>query len=167
MIDICSTGATWQWLNLDENQLDVLVLVGIDTDFYTKAKPTPGNRFSSLFQTSAIGQVGLMIELMNCANHGHLSALQQPLPGLFVAEYAQPELSEDQIHAVHTPILEACSLSGIYRTPLLAELSQIDSSLLMLMATKLIRLMEQNKAEQAFKRLLSHSNDYIQQLKPS
>ena len=108
-----------------------------------------------------------MIELMNCANHGHLSALKQPLPGLFVGEYAQPELSEDQIHGVHAPILEACSLSGIYRTPLLAELRQIDSSLLTLMATKLMRLMEQNKAEQAFKRLLSHSNDYIQQLKPS
>lgn len=121
-VDISSTGGTWAALNAD---IDVVVAIYSDQAYYTATKPTLPAGFNYLTTNSQIGQTNLLLEVMNCGDHGHLNSIYNYKDNLFKANFAEPELPAELIKVLHKPVSDAVALSSIYKESIRHELSTI------------------------------------------
>jgi hypothetical protein len=118
-VDISSTGGTWSTLNTD---IDVVVAIYSDVAYYTATKPALPPNFKYLTTNSQIGQTNLLLEVMNCGDHGHLNSIYNYRDNLFKANFAEPELPADLIKLLHKPASDAVALSAIYKDAIRHEL---------------------------------------------
>ena len=121
LVDISSTGGTWQHLD----PIDVTVVVYSDTSHYTPEKPTLPATFNYLTTNTELGQTNLVLEIFNSGSHGHLSSIEEIAPGMFQAKFGEPELNKDIVDSIHRPVVFAVELSSIYKTALREELSNL------------------------------------------
>ena len=126
-VDLGSTGGTWAHL---QNDLDILVAIYSDTSSYSAIKPVPPPKFKYLSQNSLIGPTDLMVEVMNCGNHGHLNHIEVFQGNLMQSQFGEPELPQLLVGTVHQPIADAVQLAPIYRTALREEMSKVSLELL-------------------------------------
>jgi hypothetical protein len=121
LVDISSTGGTWQKLD----PIDVTVLIYSDTSYYTPSQPVLPSTFDYITSNSEIGQTNLMLEVMNCGDHGHLHSIHEIAPNVYTASYGEPELPYAIVESIHRPIRTAQGLSGIYKTAIRQELASL------------------------------------------
>lgn len=129
-VDISSTGGTWEKLQGD---IQVCVAIYSDKAYYTPVQPVLPEKFSYLTTNTGIGQTNLLIEMFNCGDHGHLNKLNQIDGRLIAAEYGQPELPEDLIQVIHTPVKIAVKQASIYKDAIRSELGCLDQQQLVSM----------------------------------
>jgi hypothetical protein len=75
LVDISSTGATWQLLG-QKHCFGICTLIYADCDSYTLTQPIPPPTFQWVAQNSIIGPTNKLIELLNGADHGSLVSLR-------------------------------------------------------------------------------------------
>jgi hypothetical protein len=126
-VDLGSTGGTWAHL---QNDLDILVAIYSDTSSYSAIKPVPTAKFKYLSQNSVMGPTDLMIEVMNCGDHGHLNRIEVFQDKLMQAHFGEPELPQPIVDTVHQPMADAVRLAPIYRRALREEMSGVSLELL-------------------------------------
>jgi hypothetical protein len=126
-VDISSTAGTWAHL---QNDLDILVAIYGDTSPYTATKPVPPPKFKYLSQNSVMGPTDLMVEVMNCGDHGHLNSIEVYQDKLIQAHFGDPELPTTLVNTVHKPVSDAVTLAPIYRTALREEMAGVSLELL-------------------------------------
>lgn len=122
-IDISSTGGTWEKL---QSGLNVLVAIYSDTSHYTLEKPTLPEGFGYLTSNSQIGPTNLLLEVMNCGDHGHLDKIEIHDGKLMQVHFAEPELPEHIISTIHKPVDRAVALADVYRDSIRTELRKLD-----------------------------------------
>lgn len=118
--DISSTGATWEKLG---GNIDVAVAIYSDVDYYTPKKPSTPDTFFHLTKNSEIGATNLMLEVMNCADHGHLNYIDVQQDRLMQVQFGEPELPAAIINVIHEPVKRAVNLAHIYRDAVRTELA--------------------------------------------
>jgi hypothetical protein len=119
-VDLSSTGATWQHLSR-YTQFDVLVGIYSDVFHYTNTKPELPNGFQYLVKNSDIGNTNYLLEVFNCAKHGHIKGFDK-----YKATFGDPELGLTTIIDIHDPIESAIKLSEYYRICIKIELESKD-----------------------------------------
>jgi hypothetical protein len=122
-IDLSSTGGTWEKL---QSELDVLVAIYSDTTHYTPEKPVLPKGFGYLTSNSQIGQTNLLLEVMNCGDHGHLDRIEIHDGKLMQVHFAEPELPEHIVSIIHKPVQRAVALADVYRESIRKELRALD-----------------------------------------
>lgn len=120
--DISSTGATWEKLG---GGLDVAVAIYSDVDYYTPEKPSVPDTFFHLTKNSVIGATNLVLEIMNCADHGHLNYIDVQQDKLMHVQFGKPELPVELINVIHEPVKRAVNLAQHYRDGIRAELAEM------------------------------------------
>ena len=126
-VDISSTGGTWAHL---QNDLDILVVIYGDNSPYTATKPVPPTKFKYFSQNSIMGPTDLMVEVMNCGDHGHLTRIEHYQDKLMQVYFGEPELPPELVKTVHKPITDAVALAPIYCVALRDEMSKVSNNLL-------------------------------------
>jgi hypothetical protein len=165
LFDISSTGATWAMI---ASNFPVKVALYSDVYYYTTEKPTllPHN-FSWLAKNSEIGKTNLVLELLNCADHGHLSSLDVQEGALMKANFDQPELPSNVIEAVHAPVLDALRLTQQYKTPVRGELGSLDGETLQgLMKVLLASITSRTDLAKAAEGFLDKEDSYLKDITP-
>jgi hypothetical protein len=122
-IDLSSTGGTWEKL---QSGLDVLVAIYSDTTHYTPVKPVLPKGFGYLTSNSQIGQTNLVLEVMNCGDHGHLDKIDVHDGKLMQVHFAEPELPPHIIATIHKPVNRAVALADVYRDSIKTNLRKLD-----------------------------------------
>lgn len=126
-VDISSTAGTWAHL---QNDLDILVAIYGDDSPYTATKPVPPAKFKYLSKNSVMGPTDLMVEVMNCGDHGHLNRIEVYQDKLMQGHFGEPELPKLLVDTVHQPVGDAVRLASIYRTALREEMAGVSLELL-------------------------------------
>jgi hypothetical protein len=118
LIDISSTGETWTHMAKYGN-FDMLSMI------YSDSEPRPylPNTFSYLTTNSVCGQTNLVLEIMNCGDHGYLDSLEKLGRNLIKANFANTELPEEIIAATHFPVYDAVDLARFYKVGIRNQLS--------------------------------------------
>jgi hypothetical protein len=119
-VDLSSTGATWQHLSRWAH-FDVLVGIYSDVFHYTNTKPELPNGFQYLVKNSDIGNTNYLLEVFNCAKHGHIKGFDK-----YKANFGDLELGLTTIIDIHDPIESAIKLSEYYRISIKIELESKD-----------------------------------------
>ena len=91
-VDLSSTGATWQHLSRWAHY-EMLVGIYSDVFHYTNTKPKFPNGFQYLVKNSDIGNTNYLLEVFNCAKHGHIKGFDK-----YKATFGDPELGLSLIH---------------------------------------------------------------------
>jgi hypothetical protein len=117
--DLSSTGGTWEKL---QGNIDITVAVYSDETYYTPNRPELPAGFRWITKNSEIGATNLMLEVMNCGDHGHLNRIDVQDGKLMQAHFGEPELPVSLINAIHKPVKDAVQLSTIYKDGIRAEL---------------------------------------------
>jgi hypothetical protein len=117
IVDISSTGETWTHMS-KYGSFNVKSVIYSDSEERNYLPDT----FSYITKNSVCGQTNLVLEIMNCGDHGHLDALTELGNGFILAVFAEPELPFEIIQAVHGPIYDAVDLSIFYKENILKEL---------------------------------------------
>lgn len=125
LVDISSTSETWTHLS-QYGSFDIKAVIYSDSQYRSNV---PEN-FSYITRNSICGQTNLVLEIMNCADHGLLNSLTHLGNKLINGNYLEPELSKDLISVIHKPVNTLPSLSKFYRNSIKAELAAIDDSTL-------------------------------------
>ena len=119
-VDLSSTGATWQHLSRWA-RFEVLVGIYSDVFHYTNTKPKFPNGFQYLVKNSDIGNTNYLLEVFNCAKHGHIKGFDK-----YKATFGDPELGLTTIIDIYDPIESAIKLSEYYRISIKIELESKD-----------------------------------------
>ncbi len=119
LVDISSTGETWTFMS-NYGDFDFQTVIYSDDI----ERPYLPSTFSYLTKNSDCGQTNLVLEIMNCGDHGHLDSLTELGDKLVRANFADTELPFEIIEAVHSPIYDAEELSQIYRAAIRDELNR-------------------------------------------
>lgn len=125
LVDISSTGETWTFMSKYGN-FDVQTVIYSDD----VNRPYLPNNFSYLTKNSECGQTNLVLEIMNCGDHGHLDSLDELGENLVKANFADTDLPFEIIEAVHTPIYDTEELSQFYRAAIREELNKKSDEML-------------------------------------
>jgi hypothetical protein len=134
-VDVVSTGGTWAQLQSD---IDILVMVYLDDGWiYTQQRPVLPKGFKYLTKTSEIGKTNLLLEVMNCGDHGHLEKIHIHQDQLMQAHFSSPELPPELIADIHRPVAQAVSLAPIYKAPLREEMHKFSENQLIQAFTQL------------------------------
>jgi len=110
MVDISSTGATWQKIN-SLHKFDIEVLIYSDQFHYSSEKPVLPEGFSFTTKNSIIGQTNEMIEVLNCADHGVLTKIINH-NDIYIGIFGDTEIDSDSMNTIHSAIdmaVDACS----------------------------------------------------------
>lgn len=118
LVDISSTGETWKLLSQYGSH-------PLTTVIYSDSENRPylPKTFEYITKNSECGSTNLMLEVMNCADHGMLKNITLLEDRLFFTEYADHELPSDIIDIIHKPIHDAVKLKSFYHKFIRAELS--------------------------------------------
>jgi len=119
IVDISSTGKTWKHMN-QYGSFDVKSVIYSDSEETTNLPDT----FSYLTKNSVCGETNLILEIMNCADHGYIDSLTAIGNKLIKANYAEKELPDEIINAVQSPVNAAIGLSKFYKNEISAELNR-------------------------------------------
>lgn len=132
LVDISSTGETWTFMSKYGN-FDVVSII------YSDSQPRSylPNTFSYITKNSECGQTSLILEIMNCGDHGYLDNLEKIGNKLIKANFADPELPEGVIAATHYPIYDAVDLSQFYKTGVRQQLNSMSDKDLALLFNQL------------------------------
>ncbi len=128
LVDVSSTGATWQKLQAG---LPIEAVIYSDVHSYTESKPQLPDGFSFLTRNSQCGQTNYLLEIFNCGDHGYLERIDILSGGLMGAEFSPLQLDPDLIAAIHRPVHLAKRLAGVYRARIRAELSRASTQQLL------------------------------------
>lgn len=109
-VDISSTGETWTHMSKFGN-FDMLSVIYSDSE----DRPYLPASFSYITKNSVCGQTNLVLEIMNCGDHGHLDSLEKLGNRLIKANFAETELPEGVIAATHYPVYDAVDLAKFYK----------------------------------------------------
>lgn len=120
LVDISSTGETWHYMN-NYGTFNVKAII------YSDSEPRPylKNTFSYITKNSVCGQTNLMLEIMNCADHGFLNSLTEIGEGIIKAEFNNIDLPYDIIVATHIPTYDAVDLKQFYYQGIREELNSL------------------------------------------
>lgn len=149
-IDVSSTGATWEYLEKTHPNIEIMVLFYFDTYQYTKKKPVlpPGFRYiipySEVQETKTFK--GFALEILNCADHGHICEIKQHGPHLYQAFFGEPEVPLEVSQSIHKPIEEAVRLAAVYQKNLREELARIDETKLIQIVTDFTKTVNKNNS---------------------
>ena len=117
IVDISSTGETWTHM-AKYGRFNVKSVIYSDSEERNYLPDT----FSYITKNSICGQTNLVLEIMNCGDHGHLDSLGQLGNGFISAVFAEPELSFEMIQSIHTPVYDAVDLTSFYKESIVEEL---------------------------------------------
>lgn len=142
LVDIRSTGGTWEALKCP---LDIAVLIYLDNYKYTDQQPALPANFSYIIKSSECPS-HLVLELLNCGDHGFLSEIEAYDDTLFHAVFdknAYP--TEDVIRTIHAPVRSALALKRFYQANILAQLQAIETPALLHLLKALTKAICGNK----------------------
>lgn len=109
LVDLISTGATWERLGLDR---DIVALIHLDDYTYTGREPAPA-RFIGLTKASEWGGTdSIILEAFNRADHGHLAGIRPGEPVRLLFE--DLEYDARLLDILHGPIRQAVALAPFY-----------------------------------------------------
>ncbi len=147
-VDLCSTGATWEKLN---EHLNVLVAVYIDNLQYTETRPILPPEFSYIMKCSESCKSPMIMELMNCGDHGYIKSLEFYDKTLLRAKFSDQNDNDPEIvKTIQGPLKLALPLAGFYKSQIRAELAALDETKLRELARfLLIGIAHHNHLEQA------------------
>lgn len=119
-VDISSTGETW-------NHMAKFGCYNVKSIIYGDAvnRPYLPNTFSYITKNSQCGDTNLMLEILNCADHGVLDNLQLVGNNNVLTTFGERELPDEIIIAVQTPIYDAVNLCDYYRVLVKNELHSL------------------------------------------
>jgi len=127
--DLVSTGETWRHLATYDESINITVALYSDSQYYSKTKPILPSGFDYLTKFSDVGPSGLLLEVMNCADHGSIVLLNEVAPDIFVSTFGKHELTDNIIDAIHLPIETAVELD-FYKNSIRNEMKEITNSAL-------------------------------------
>ena len=110
IVDISSTGETWSFM-AKYGSFDVLSVIYSDD----KDRPYLPTSFSFITKNSVCGQTNLLLEVMNCGDHGHLESIAKIGSKIFTAKFAEPELPGEIVAAIHRPVHDAVKIAEFHR----------------------------------------------------
>ena len=158
-VDLSSTGATWQHLSR-YSQFNVLVGIYSDVFYYTNTKPELPNGFEYLVKNSEIGNTNYLLEVFNCAKHGHIHGFDK-----FKASFGEPELGLTTIIDIHDPIDSAVELSTYYGFIIQDEMTaKSDEEILKLFGEMAISMSAQAGYLDEFTDYLNKEKTYLENL---
>ena len=158
-VDLSSTGATWQHLSR-YSQFNVLVGIYSDVFYYTNTKPELPNGFEYLVKNSEIGNTNYLLEVFNCAKHGHIKGFDK-----FKASFGEPELGLTTIIDIHDPIDSAVELSTYYGFIIQDEMTaKSDEEILKLFGEMAISMSAQAGYLDEFTDYLNKEKTYLENL---
>ena len=158
-VDLSSTGATWQHL-AKYATLNVLVGIYSDVFHYTDTKPELPYGFNFLVKNSQIGTTNYLLELFNCAKHGHIKSVDN-----FQAKFGESELPVTTIIDIHDPIDSAIKLSKHYKNNLHVEFNlKTDEEILALFGEMAISISAQAAFIGEFTDYLNKEKTYLENL---
>ena len=158
-VDLSSTGATWQHLSR-YTHFEVLVGIYSDVFHYTNTKPELPNGFQYLIKNSEIGNTNYLLEVFNCAKHGHIKGFDK-----YKATFGDPELGLTTIIDIHDPIESAIKLSEHYRHCINIELdAKSDDELSKLFGEMAISISGQAGYINEFTDYLNKEKTYLENL---
>lgn len=128
LFDVISTGGTWEKLEKYAN-LPITVAIYSNLEHYTATKPKVPPKFQYLTKNDDIRHAGFLLEVMNCADHGHLDQINQLASGVFTSVFGTPELDANVIAEIHQPVKDAVTLQ-LYKPAIRAELSKLTDATL-------------------------------------
>jgi predicted HAD superfamily hydrolase len=118
LVDISSTGETWATLSAYGSH-SMKAVIYSDSEH----RPHLPETFSYITKNSMCGSTNLMLEIMNCANHGMLTSLTSLDEKVILTHYAEHELSQELVNAVHQPVQDAINLKQFYSDAIRKELN--------------------------------------------
>jgi len=161
-VDISSTGGTWAKLQSD---IDILVAIYSDKTYYTPDRPVLPKNFKYLTTSNEIGATNLMLEIMNCGDHGHLESIQIHQDQLLEAHFALPELPAELISEVHLPVSRAVQLAKFYKQNIRKEMAKLSDRQLVQGLSQLAGFIcSRQDLLQSHQTLLSKESVYIAQI---
>lgn len=120
LVDISSTGETWTFMS-NYGTFDILSVIYSDS----QERPYLPKTFSYITKNSVCGQTNLVLEIMNCGDHGYLNSLEKIGTGLIKAEFADTELPEEVIAATHYPVYDTVDLAKFYKAGVRQQLNSM------------------------------------------
>ena len=167
LVDIISTGATWEHLSkFGSNNITAIIYSNIDGNRYTVNKPILPAGFDFLTKNDEVRSTGLLLEVMNCAEHGHLSSIEEIAPNVFVSEFGESELSIDIVKDIHSPVQKAIDIKMYYQSPLREELKNIsDDNLKNLFIILVQNICNQSMLNQYLGDFYAKENNYLNSIK--
>lgn len=165
LFDIISTGGTWEHMN-KYGVLNVCVALYSNLEHYTKSKPILPPTFDYLIKNSDVGHAGFLLEVHNCADHGHLSDISKLAEGTFVCTFDSTELTSDIINDIHLPISRANDLKKNYQSVIREELKHYtDDSLKELFKLLVQTICSQTGLNQHLNDFYAKENSYLNSVK--
>jgi hypothetical protein len=126
-VDISSTGETWTFMS-NYGKFNTLSVIYADS----KERPNLPNTFSYVTKNSICGQTNLVLEVMNCGDHGYLTRLEKLGTRLIKAEFADSELPDGVIKATHQPVYDTLNLAKFYKESVRRQLDSMSDQDLMI-----------------------------------
>ena len=167
LVDIISTGATWEHLSkFGSNNITAIIYSNIDGNRYTVDKPILPTGFNFLTKNDEVLSTGLLLEVMNCAEHGHLSSINEIATNVFVSEFGEPELSTYIINEIHAPVQKAIDIKMYYQSAIREELKNIsDETLKQLFIVLVQNICNQSVLNQHLGDFYAKENNYLNSIK--
>jgi len=167
LVDIISTGATWEHLSKFGNtNITAIIYSNIDGNRYTVDKPILPAGFDYLTKNDEVLSSGLLLEVMNCAEHGHLSSINEIAPNVFVSQFGEPELSTYIINEIHAPVQKAIDSKMYYQSAIREELKNIsDETLKNLFIILVQNICNQSVLNQHLGDFYAKENNYLNSIK--
>jgi hypothetical protein len=167
LVDIISTGATWEHLSKFGNtNITAIIYSNIDGNRYTVDKPILPAGFDYLTKNDEVLSSGLLLEVMNCAEHGHLSSINEIAPNVFVSQFGEPELSTYIINEIHAPVQKAIDSKMYYQSAIREELKNIsDETLKNLFILLVQNICNQSVLNQHLGDFYAKENNYLNSIK--
>jgi len=167
LVDIISTGATWEHLSKFGNtNITAIIYSNIDGNRYTVNKPVLPVGFNYLTKNDEVLSTGLLLEVMNCAEHGHLSTINEIAPNVFVSQFGEPELSTYIINEIHAPVQKAIDIKMYYQSAIREELKNIsDETLKNLFIVLVQNICNQSMLNQHLGDFYAKENNYLNSIK--
>jgi hypothetical protein len=163
-VDISSTGGTWEWLG---NDINILTVIYSDNIFYSTTKPTVPNGFEWLLQQSTMQMnLNLLIEVVNCGDHGKLKHIEVFQDKLMRCSFDEPELPKEIVNSVHKPINDSIALAKFYRQEIREELSNLSmEQLFQMLAMFSIEICKQSHLMMPLEQFFSNDAAYCNSIK--
>jgi hypothetical protein len=127
---------------------------------YTDVKPELPYGFEYLVKNSEIGNTNYLLEVFNCAKHGHIKGFDK-----FAASFGEPELALTTIIDIHDPIDRAIELSIYYGYVLQDEMgAKSDEEILKVFGEMAISISAQAAYLNEFTDYLNKEKTYLENL---
>lgn len=173
IFDMSSTGRTWEKICSIE-PVTISVVIFENRFYYSKEAPKLPESFSFFITGSDIAKdnpldlensiddcnLGLILELLNCGDHGYLNDIKQ-FGDVYTTNYAENDIDDATVCAIHKPVNMAVDLSVKYATNIKHEMSKLPiSTLTDLFKQFLKQIYSQRFLMQKYKQFANKSSEY-------